>query len=288
MQRVLSDLATKAMHALLLAASLGAVAHSAAVDPPPKQRVTLDSDGLTLVAFLYVPAGTGPWPALLWNHGSEPNPEAGKQFDTVASHFVPAGYVVFTPQRRGHGGSAGEYIVDRTRRLFQQHGRNAANRLTVQLLKTEQLDDQLAALAYLKQLPYVNRQQIVVAGCSFGGIQALLGAANSRDYRAAVSISPGALVWKRNSLLRSELTSAIERIDIPVLVIQPANDATLAPSRRFRATAKRFGKPLETKVYPATGSEEADSHCFGGASGIALWAQDATDFIATALGGIKH
>jgi dipeptidyl aminopeptidase/acylaminoacyl peptidase len=86
-----------------------------AQDVPPslhtKERVTFKSSGNTLVGFLFKPDGPGPFPGLVWNHGSEKNPDAAPQFDAVAAVFVPAGYVVFAPVRRGHGDSQGPYIV---------------------------------------------------------------------------------------------------------------------------------------------------------------------------------
>jgi poly(3-hydroxybutyrate) depolymerase len=77
-----------------------------------KERVTFKSGSLTLVGFLFKPDGAGPFPALVWNHGSERNPGTMRQFDAVASIFVPAGFVVFAPMRRGHGDSEGPYIMD--------------------------------------------------------------------------------------------------------------------------------------------------------------------------------
>jgi len=39
-----------------------------------KERVTCKSDHLTLVGFLFTPTKPGPFPGLLWNHGSEQHP----------------------------------------------------------------------------------------------------------------------------------------------------------------------------------------------------------------------
>jgi hypothetical protein len=75
-----------------------------------RQRMTFSSGDLAISGVLYRPQGRGPFPALIWNHGSEKTPGAGPQFDSVASIFVPAGYVVFAPVRRGHGYSKGRYI----------------------------------------------------------------------------------------------------------------------------------------------------------------------------------
>ena len=55
-------------------------------------------------------------------------------------------------------------------------GPDGARRLVVRLLETEQLDDQFAGIAYAKTLPFVDANRVVVAGCSFGGIQSLLAA----------------------------------------------------------------------------------------------------------------
>ena len=257
---------------LLFATSLTATGAS------PATKVTFESGELALVGYLYNPEGSGPWPALIWNHGSEKDPAAGPQFETVASTFVAAGYLVFAPVRRGHGGSEGDYVVDRVKFTFAQQGKDQADRVTVRLLESEQLADQLAALAYVKELPFVDPERIVVAGCSYGGIGALLGAESGAGYKAAISISPAALSWERNEYLRARLVKAVGRIRIPVLLMQPAKDASLGPSRVLGAAAARSGNPLTVKVYPATGPSKEQSHCFGGASGMHVWADDAKAF----------
>src|SRR5262249_61852379 len=110
-----------------------------------------------------------------------------RQFDAVAAIFVPAGYVVFAPMRRGHGDSEGPYIMDQLRRGQEQH---ASASLAVRLLEGEHLDDQLAGQAYVKRLSYVDPQRLVVAGCSFGGVEALLAARRGGGLRGARAIWP--------------------------------------------------------------------------------------------------
>src|SRR5256885_8745974 len=60
--------------------------------------------------FLYVPPGRGPFPAVLWNHGSERLP--GWQPE-LARFYNGKGFVFFIPHRRGHGRSPGPHIGDR-------------------------------------------------------------------------------------------------------------------------------------------------------------------------------
>jgi carboxymethylenebutenolidase len=269
--------------AALLALALCLAAPLRAEDAPRaaynKERVSFKSGGLTLVGFLFKPDKPGPFPGLIWNHGSERDPASAPQFDAVAAVFVPAGYVVFAPVRRGHTGSEGRYI-----QYELELAGSARNRVQVQELEGGQLDDQLAGLAYLKSLPYVDKGRLAVAGCSYGGIQTLLGAERGAGYRAAVAISPAAQSWNSNPLLRDRLIQAVRKIEIPVFLIQPPRDASLGPSRVLGGEFERLGKPYAGKVYPESIPSDAQTHCFGGIRrGSRVWAQDALEFLAGAL-----
>ena len=181
--------------------------------------------------------------------------------------------------RRGHGASEGPYIEH----VLPRQG-PARQHLQVRLLETEQLDDQLAGLAYLKGLPYVDRGRLVVAGCSYGGIQTLLGAERNVGYRAAVAISPGALSWSNNPELQERLVAAVRKIEIPVMIIQPPRDASLEPVRVLGRELARLGKPHRATIYPDAIPANLQTHCFGGVrSGIHIWADDALAFFADAL-----
>jgi dienelactone hydrolase len=248
-----------------------------------KQRVMFRSGNLTLIGFLFKPDGPGPFPAVVWNHGSEKSPGTGPEFDTVAGIFVPAGYVVFAPMRRGHGLSQGTYIADQVEQVRQAQGPQAARQAVVRLLETEQLDDQLAGLDYVKHLDYVDSTRLVVAGCSYGGIQTLLGAERGVGYQAAVAISPAAESWNGNPLLRDRLVRAVGKITVPVMILQPPKDASLEPIRVLGNELGRLGKPHVLKLYPVTGPEDEQTHCFGGAKGMHVWASDALAFVASAL-----
>jgi dienelactone hydrolase len=263
------------------------LASAAAIQQEPfnKTRVTFKSDGLSLVGFVYRPDGAGPFPTVLWNHGSEKNPGGGPQFDSVAKIFVPAGYAVFATVRRGHVGSEGVYIVDTLNALRMK--RDGSDRpLMVHLHETEQLNDQLAGLAYAKTLPFVDKNRLVVAGCSFGGIQTLLAAerASTVGLKAAFPISPAAQSWAFNPELQERLKATVKRIDIPVMLIMPPRDNNLEPAKVLGAEAARLGKKqFRTKIYPPTMPDSEQVHCFGGAKGFHNWASDALEFFAAAL-----
>ena len=267
------------------AMAIGAIAPMCVAQTPlyGKRHVTFKSGDLTLAGYVYTPPGAGPFPAVLWNHGSEPNPGGGPQFDSVAAVFVPAGFAVFAPMRRGHSDSQGEYIRESIQKESSLHGNAAGVRLGAQLLETSQVDDQLAGLAFLKRQPFVDTTRIAVAGCSFGGIQTLFGASRRVGYRAAVSISPAALSWNNSPDLQARLKAAVSRIEIPVFLIQPPKDASLEPARVLGPILEKRNKANLVKVYPSTIPTDLQEHCFGGAKGMHVWGADAVEFVRAAL-----
>jgi len=222
---------------------------------------------------------------VVWNHGSEPDPGAGGQFDRIARVFVPHGFVVFEPTRRGHDESDGAYISDERARAVAAGGQRAGDSLVASRLPTEQLDDQLAGIAWLRHVPFVDATHIIVAGCSFGGIQALLAAegGRARGIKGAVSISPAAMNWDHNAPLEERLVRGVSRIDVPVFLIQPPKDVSLGPSRDLGAEFERLGKDYRGKVYPGTIPAELQSHCFGGEQGDSIWAGDVLWFVGSAI-----
>ena len=254
-----------------------------------RQPVTFTSGQLTLAGVVYKPDGPGPFPTVIWNHGSEKTPGRSRQFDAVADIFVPAGYAVFAASRRGHDSSEGAYISDLMDAEEKKVGADGAGRLVVRLLETEQLDDQFAGIAYAKTLPFVDADRMVVAGCSFGGIQSLLAAERGGGLKAAFSISPAALMWGWNPHIRNRLLTAVHGITIPVRLIQPPKDASLEPARVLGVEARKAGRDaFSTKVYSRDGvPKDEQTHCFGGVKGVHNWAGEAVDFFDSVL-GITH
>jgi len=115
------------------------------------------------------------------------------------------------------------------------------------------------------------------------GPSTLLGAERNVGYKAAISISPAALSWDGNPFLQKRLIQSVRGINIPVLLLQPARDASLEPTRALGGEAARPGKSFTTKVYPDTRLGDERGHCFGGAKGMHVWADDAKVFLAANL-----
>ena len=188
------------------------------------------------------------------------------------------------PLRRGTGDSPGTWIgasVDNIRRRF---GADSAARALTHLLETEQLDDQLAGLAAAKRLPFVDTTRIVVAGCSLGGVETLLGAEQAVGYKAGYAISTAAQNWDGNPSLRARLLATVARIAIQIRMIQPPKDASVRPVQELGAEAQRLGKTsFVARVAPTTIPDSEQVHCFGGPAGMRNWFPAAVAFFDSVL-----
>ncbi len=249
---------------------------------PTRIEVTFPSGDLQLRGYIWKPGGDGPFPAVLWNHGSGKDAEMG-YYPMIWPVFVKAGYVLFIPWRRGQGQSPGTWMDD----VVKSAPPNQRNKLVVQLHETVELADQLAGLAYLKTLPYVDPKRIAVAGWSYGGIQSLLGAEANVGYRAAVDCAGAALSWEGNPDLRERLVRAVQKINIPVFLLQAENDASTDPTQTLSAEFKRLGKPYKAMIYPPwrtkrTNNDIPEGHLICG-EGEEVWGADAISFLGENL-----
>lgn len=243
------------------------------------QDVSFASGPLTLHGALYTPTGKGPFPAVLYNHGSGPN--ANRDMPELGKLFTSRGYVLFIPHRRGHGRSAsqGALITDILAEERKTRGVDAWSRLLVKLHETEQLDDQVAAHAWLKRQPGVDRRRIAIAGCWFGGIQTVLAAERGLDARAAVDFAGAAMTWADSPHIQARLMSAVRNAKVPLFFLQAENDYDTAPSRELAAEAERAKKPHRMKIFPPFGKTNEDGHGGFCRQAGAVWADDVFGFL---------
>jgi dienelactone hydrolase len=241
--------------------------------------VTFSSGQHTLHGVVHRPAGQGPYPAILYNHGSAPGMEPVEAANALGPVFAAHGWLFFMPFRRGQALSAdaGPYIMDEIRAARARDGMPAATATMVRLLATDHLDDQLAGLAWLRASGLAQQNRIAVAGNSFGGIQSVLGAERG-GYCAAIDSAGAAATWARAPELRELMTRAVEDARAPIFFFQAENDHDLAPSRVLSATMRNAGKPFEVKIYPPYGASADQGHTFG-YFGAAVWSPDVFRFL---------
>ena len=241
--------------------------------------VTFPSGSLTLSGAVYRPEGAGPFPALVYNHGSAPGMLSKDAFDALGPFFASRGWVFFGPYRRGQGlsASAGPYIGDQIAEAKKNGGMPAAATAMVRLLETDHLQDQLAALAWLRKQDYVQADHIAVAGNSFGGVEAVLGAEQG-DYCAAIDSAGGAQSWTLAPQLQTIMIRAVRSSKVAIFFFQAANDYDLSPSHILSEEMKAAGKTYKEKIYPAYGTSPGDGHTFG-YFGSSVWGDDAITFL---------
>lgn len=127
---------------------------------------------VSLEVVIFKPSGNGPFPALMFNHGSTGNGDNPALFNststsvTLARFFTDKGWLVAFPQRRGRGKSDGLYDEG-----FEENRSRYACSPVLSLPGLERaLSDMDAAADYLATRPDVDSKRMLVGGQSRGGI----------------------------------------------------------------------------------------------------------------------
>jgi carboxymethylenebutenolidase len=255
---------------------------------PPHRRVEVPavpvvvsfaSGNLTLHGVVYKPYGVGPFPAVVYNHGSAPGMLSADAFEALGPVFASHGWVFFGPYRRGQGlsASAGPYIGDEIAVAKKRGGLAASAATMIKLLETDHLSDQLAALTWLRKQEFVQPDRIAAAGNSFGGIEVVLGAEQAK-YCAAIDSAGAAQSWAQAPKLQAVMVRAVRNSQVPIFFFQAENDYDLSPTRTLSTAMREAGKTFEAKIYPPYGESVKDGHTFG-YFGSSVWVDDVFRFL---------
>ena len=243
------------------------------------QIIHFQSGKLTLGGELYKPNGDGPFPTVLYNHGSAPGMLNSQAAAIIGPLYVSHGWAYFMPYRRGQGLSekAGPYIGDAIDTAEKTGGMFAGAVTLERILTTDQFNDQMAALEWLKKQPFVNLKQIAVAGNSFGGIETILGAAQE-PFCAAIAAAAAGESWSQAPSLQKTLKNAVRHSKAPLFFFQAENDFDTSPSKILSNEMKAAGKQYAVKIYPAFGKGPKDGHSFP-YRGSSVWEGDVFAFL---------
>jgi carboxymethylenebutenolidase len=246
---------------------------------PGAKIVAFPSGSLALRGVLYQPIGKGPFPAVLFSHGSAPGMYSNKAIEALGPVFAKRGWVFFAPYRRGQGlsASAGPYIGNQIASAVNKGGIPAGAVTMIRLLETDHLQDQLAALAWLRRQEFVEKDRIATLGNSFGGIEALLGAEHG-SYCAAIDASGAAESWAESPEIQHFLLRTVQNARAPIFFFQAENDFDVSPSQVLFAAMRKAGKPSEMKIYPRYGNSQKEGHSFA-YLGSSVWMDDVFRFL---------
>ena len=246
----------------------------AALDYAPAEHV-FTSAPYQLKAYLYLPPGDGPFPCMVYNHGSglveghEDNAAPG-----VAVLLNSWGIACLFPHRRGYGFSPGpDWRSECSAPAFSpQYNEQLVKRLA------GESDDVLAAFAYARTLPRIDAARIGVMGSSFGGVNTLLAAAREPRLRCAVEFAGAAMNWDRNPTIAAAMVDAARKVRMPIFFIQAANDFSIRPTTEIASALAGSEVPFEAKIFPAFGHTPNEGHFLAG-RGPQVWGPDVRRFL---------
>jgi dienelactone hydrolase len=234
-----------------------------------------------LPGYLYRPKQEGRLPAVIWNHGSEKEPKAQP---SLGRFYTEHGYVFFVPIRHGHGSAPGEYIVDRQATVREKETDLKVSQQKQVALHDVYNADVVAAVAWLKEQPFVDPERIIVTGVSYGGIQTMITAEKGLGVKGFVAFAPGAMSYA-NLALRERLQEAAKNAKAPVLLLQAQNDYSTGPSELLAPILTAKGAPSKSTIYPAFGTTNQEGHgAFATWSlGTAQWGGEVLAFLDSVL-----
>lgn len=234
--------------------------------------VMYPSSGTSLRGYLLQPEGPGPFPAVLFEHGSS---------GLLPSHLpgVKAlqgmGYAVFVALRRGHHGNAGPNWLSLVTAPWgsQEMGKQLTEALS------DETEDVVSALAWLQARPEIDAGRIAIVGHSFGAVVSLLASVRTHQLRAGISFAGPSQSWSEAPALQEAMLAATEHLTIPFFLIQAQNDHSLLPTYMLGMQLARMNKIHETRIYPPLGTTAMEGHGLFG-RGVEWWHTDVARFLA--------
>lgn len=174
-------------------------------------------------SYLCTPAGSGPFPGVLYNHGGLGD-AVGGDLEGTCRALAEAGYVGYSKLRRQ----------------------------TVSL--EGHIDDVLAGVDYLQGLDTVDKNNISIIGFSRGGLLTLEAATLQSDFRKIVLMAPAPGNGKIDEVLED-----IANVSAPVLILVAENDVVQADhvgiAEEVKLALEVAGKNVQKIVYPPFGED---------------------------------
>ena len=248
-----------------------------ALDPTVNEQVvmlpvTANGQSFQFETTIFKPPGTGPFPLLVMNHGKDrgdSHKQARDRFLAMSREFVKRGYAVAVPMRKGFSASTGTY---------SDYGCNMKDN------GLQQADDVEAALNALQKMPWVDRDRIIVAGQSYGGLATV--AFGTRKYpgvRGLLNFAGGLRIDGNSCDWKSSLVTAFAnygaRTSLPSLWFYGENDSFFDHplAQRLQQAYQSAGGASQLVAY---GAFKNDAHgMVGSRDGVSIWLPEVERFL---------
>jgi len=247
-------------------------------------EVPIDGRNFRLAMHLFHPAGEGPFPLVVINHGTPvSSADARSQklgFTAASTWFAQQGYLVLVVQRPGFGESDGPYLEPSgpcSNRDYVHDGRETAA-------------VESAIVRTAARLPGVEPSKIIVIGQSAGGFGAIaLGDAPPPGVVGIISFAGG-----RGGDDHEHICSGADRLvqaagtfgranQVPQLWLFAANDHFFPPTvahgmfDAYQAGSKRTVRFIDLPPF------DGDGHKTFGSADPGVWAEPVSTFLAEVL-----
>lgn len=216
------------------------------------QVANADAAGVSLAGTLTVPAGAGPWPAVVLVSGSGPNNRdeevfGHRPFAVLADHLSRNGVAVLRYDKRGIGGSKGDYAGATTADFASDAG---------------------ACLRWLRQQPGIAGDRVGLLGHSEGGLVVPVVANRAPGEAAFVVLLGGPAVTGADILTRQTiLLSRTQGVDDTALAAIEKAHRALVKRAAEGASAEEL-RPLVKALMAAQGSPADDKTADAVAGGL--------------------
>jgi dienelactone hydrolase len=249
----------------------------------PLHAATAQEKTFPLTGTLFQPAGAGPFPVVVLNHGS---PSRSRDRDIMGRYrLIPQireimrlGFAVLVPMRRGYGASPGDFMegagsCEKGAPRYDRAGKESAR-------------DVLSAIEYVRTRPSLDRRRIVLMGQSAGGFASLATAALAPPGVVAVINMAGGRGGNGKDgipcapdAMASVISDYARTTKAPVLWFYSENDKYFGPAAStawYDAFQKAGGKGRFV-LGPAHGN---DGHLlFYAAEGLPIWSAAVESFL---------
>lgn len=250
--------------------------------------VSYESDGLTITGVLRVPAGEGPFPAVVLVHGFvDESYVTGGELVREQEHFVDSGYVVLATDLRGFGGSD---VDPATGSDFEMGWTIDAINAAVAVAGVDAVDPSRVALIGHSLGGLVVLNAMVVAPDAADAVVAMAPSSTDVWQNIEQFATPGDPVWtalvdphgtpRENPDFWADLSprTFVDRATAPLLIVQGTADDAVDPawSDDTAEVWRQAGKAVEVMLV------DGADHVFDPRWDDAIAAVD--DFLADTLG----
>lgn len=252
-------------------------AEAATLEPSLNEQIIMvpvqsGYENVQLETTVFMPSGPGPFPLVVMNHGKalgNPQSQSRDRFVVMSREFVKRGYAVVIPMRKGFSRSGGTYYERGCDMI--NHGQSQA-------------DDLQGTLEYLQSQNWVDKNRIIVAGQSYGGLATMaLGTRNVQGVRGLINFAGGLKIHGGGCRWDASLVNAFAefggKTTLPSIWFYGENDQHFGPDLAVQMRDAYVAAGGRARLV-AYGPFKSDAHgMVGSRDGVPVWWPETERFL---------